>query len=123
VDETPTTPAEFFAGHELGLATFERVSELVRPTGPFEVRVSKSEVAFRRRRGFAYLWLPRMYLKEPTAEVILTIALGRLDDSPRFKEVAHPSAAHWMHHLEVHSLDDLDDEVDTWLREAAERAT
>lgn len=123
VGETPTTPAEFFAGHELGLAAFERVCDLLRPTGPFEVRVSKSQVALRRRRGFAYLWLPGQYLEHPTAEVVLTIALGRLDESIRFKQVAHLSAAHWMHHFEIRALGDLDDEVGTWLREAAERAS
>jgi hypothetical protein len=36
--------------------------------------------------------------------------------------VAHPSPAHWMHHLEVHDPAELDDQVVAWLREAAERA-
>jgi hypothetical protein len=27
-----------------------------------------------------------------------------------------------MHHLEIHSLDELDDEIAAWLREAAEAA-
>lgn len=90
--------------------------------GPFDVRVSKSQVAFRRRRGFAYLWMPGKYLRKPTAEVVLSIALGRLDESRRFKEVVHPAPAHWMHHLEIHGLGDVDEEVADWLREAAERA-
>ena len=123
VRNTPRTPEEFFAGHELGLAAFEKLSDSLRAIGPFEVRVSRSQVALRRRRGFAYLWLPGQYLKKPTAEVVLTIALGRAVESPRFKEVAHPSSAEWMHHLEIHALSDLDEEVETWLREAAERAT
>jgi hypothetical protein len=55
--------------------------------------------------------------------VVLSIALGRRDDSPRWKEVAHPSPKHWIHHLEVRDLADIDDEVAGWLREAAERAT
>ena len=123
VGDTPTAPGEFFAGHELGLAALEKVCDQVRATGPVEVRVSRSQVALRRRRGFAYLWLPGQYLEKPAADVVLTIALGRHVQSPRFKEVAHPSAAVWMHHLEVQALSDLDDEVGTWLREAAERAT
>lgn len=121
--DTPTTPEQFFAGCELGLAAFEEICERVRASGPFEVRVSKSQVALRRRRGFAYLWLPGQYLARPTAEVVLTIALGRAVESARFKEVAHPNSAEWMHHLEIRALSDLDDEVGTWLREAAERAT
>jgi len=30
--------------------------------------------------------------------------------------------AHWMHHLEIQDLGDLDHEVEQWLREAADRA-
>lgn len=123
VGGTPAKPEEFFAGHGLGLAAFEKLSEGLRAFGPLEVRVSKGQVALRRRRGFAYLWLPGQYLKKPTAEVVLTIALGRLVESPRFKKVAHHGSADWMHHLEIHALSDLDDEVESWLREAAERAT
>jgi hypothetical protein len=104
------------------LAVYEKVRAIVDRLGPFDVRVSKSQVAFRRRRGFAYLWMPGKYLRKPTAEVVLSIALGRLDESRRFKEVVHPAPAHWMHHLEIHGLGDVDEEVADWLREAAERA-
>jgi hypothetical protein len=116
------TPEEFFAGHPAALATFGRVCEVLDRIGPYEVRVTKSQVAFRRRRGFAYLWLPGRYLRSPTAEVVLSIALGRRDGSARFKEVVQVSQRHWMHHLEIHGLDDLDDEIAGWLREAADRA-
>jgi hypothetical protein len=46
------------------------------------------------------------------------MALGRAYESPRFKEVVHPAPDIWMHHLEVRSLTDLDEEVAGWLREA-----
>jgi hypothetical protein len=64
-----------------------------------------------------------MYIDDPGAEVILSIVLGRSERSPRCKEVAHPAAAHWIHHLEVGDPADLDDEVAAaWLREAADHA-
>ena len=112
----------FFAGSPLGRAVFERVRAATDAAGGCRIRVSPSQVAFRRRRGFAYLWLPGRYLARPTAEVVLTIALGRHDPSPRWKEVAHPARAHWMHHLELHDPADVDEEVARWLREAADRA-
>lgn len=87
-----------------------------------QLRASKSQVSFRRDRGFAYIWAPGKYLANPDAEVVLSIALGRHDDSPRFKEVAHPSPKHWIHHLEVGEIDEVDEEVAAWLTEAAERA-
>jgi hypothetical protein len=88
------------------------------------VRTSTSQVALRRSggRGFAYLWLPRRYLGARGAPLALSIVLGRHDPSPRFKEVAHPSPAHWIHHLEVHDVLDVDGEVAAWLREAVEHA-
>ncbi len=84
--------------------------------------MTKSQIAFRRRTGFAYLWAPGKYLDNPEAEVVLSIALGRHDHSPRFKEVAHPSSRHWIHHLEIRQVTDIDEEVTAWLDEAAERA-
>jgi hypothetical protein len=106
----------------LALAAYERVREIVSAVEGVKVRASKSQVAFRRRRGFAWLWVPGRYLRRPAADVVLSLALTRHDPSPRFKEVVHPAPAHWMHHLEVRAIDELDDEVEGWLREAAERA-
>jgi hypothetical protein len=115
-------PEDFFAGHPRSLAIFEKVRSSLDELGPYDVRASKSQVAFRRKRGFAYLWLPGQYLANPQAETVLSIALGREDASPRWKEVVHPAKAHWMHHLEVHDPGELDADVVAWLREAYARA-
>ncbi len=114
------TPAELFAGNEVGLDVYDRVRAIL--GGDIEVRTTKSQISFRRKRGFAYLWAPGQYLRDPDAQVVLSIALERHDVSARFKEVAHPSPKHWIHHLEIHQVSDIDDEVATWLAEAAERA-
>ena len=119
---TEQPPEEFFAGHPDAMAVYLHVLSLTGELGPVEVRVSRSQVAFRRRTGFAYLWLPGRWLSHPSAEVVLSIALARPDGSARFKQVAHPAPKVWMHHLEVHSVADLDAEVARWLREAYERA-
>jgi hypothetical protein len=116
-------PLDLLEGHPTGVAVYERVRTRLADLGPFEVRTSKSQIAFRRTRGFAYLWLPGRYLTNPDAEIVLSIALGRHDHSERFKEVVHPAAHHWMHHLELSGPEEVDDEVVEWLREAAEHAT
>ena len=117
------TPEEYFAEHPLPLAVFRKVYAIVDRCGPFDLRVSKSQVAFRRKRGFAYLWMPGKYVRKPGAEIVLSLCLGRRDDSKRFKQVAHPTPWNWIHHLEVHHIDDIDDEVARWLQEAADYAS
>jgi hypothetical protein len=116
-------PENLFAGHPDARAVFEKVRSVLNRLGPVEVRTAKSQVAFRRKRGFAFLWIPGRYLSKPTPEVVLSIALGRHDRSPRFKEVAHPAPSQWMHHLEIRDAGDIDDEVVGWLCEAADRAS
>ena len=116
------TPEEHLAGHPVALATYAAVRDLVAGTGDTDVRTTKSQIAFRRRRGFAYLWLPGRYLAHPGADVVLSVVLGRRDPSPRWKEVVHPAPDHWMHHLEIQGAAEIDAEVAAWLREAADRA-
>lgn len=107
----------FFAGHPDGQGVAAAVVRAVGSVGPHEVRVSRSQVAFRRRTGFAYLWRPGQYVASDVPAV-LSIALPREDASPRWKEVVHPSARTWMHHLELRAPGDVDAEVRAWLGEA-----
>lgn len=122
VPDEPATPEAFLAGHPVALATWDAVRSAVDACGPYAVRVTRSQVALRRRRGFAYLWLPGRWLRRPGADVVLSIALDREIPSPRFKQVAHPAPATWMHHLEVRDAVEVDGEVVGWLRDAYARA-
>ena len=114
---------EFFSGHPDAQSVHEALCRLLADLGPYAVRITRSQVAYRRRRAFAFLWLPGRYLRRPSSEVVVSIALGRLDPSARFKEVTEVTPGRWMHHLEVGGPDDLDDEVAAWLCEAATAAT
>ena len=114
----PSTPEQLFSGHPLPLAVVDWVTSQVDALGGTTRRTSRSQVGFSRRRGFAYVWRPGQYLRAPDAEAVLTVVLDREDPSPRWKSVVHPSPLHWTHHLEVRSIDDLDDEVAGWVTEA-----
>jgi hypothetical protein len=117
------TEEEFFDGHPFARQVYDRVRALLGELGPDGIRIGRSQISFRRSRGFAYLWIPGRHLRNPDADVVLSIALDRRIDSPRFKEVVHPSARTWMHHLEIYRLADVDDEVRGWLAEAATGAS
>jgi hypothetical protein len=115
------TPDEFFAGRDESKRIFDVVAQAVAAVGPAQIRVSKSQVAFRRRTGFAYAWMPQMYLGRG-APLVLTVGLRRQDGSPRWKQVVEAAPGRFTHHLELASPEDVDDEVRRWLREGWEAA-
>ena len=119
----PITPEEYFQDSPLGLAVHREVHHLLVMNWPdVAVRTTKSQVAFRRERGFAFLWRPRQYLRAASADVVLSLALSRRLESVRFKQVVQPSRGTWMHHLEIGAVEDVDQEVEEWLDEAAAAA-
>jgi hypothetical protein len=116
-DAVPRTPAQFFAGSPGGLRLYEAVATVVADLGPHEVLVSRSQIAFRRRRGFAYVWRPGRYVRSDVPAV-LSLALPHELAAPRFKEVVRVAPTTWMHHLELDDVAQVDDEVAGWLAAA-----
>ena len=114
----PMTLDEFFAGQEESRHIFEAVRDAVDAVGQAELRVTKSQVAFRRRRAFAWAWMPSTYLHGRHAPLVLTISLRRRDPSTRWKEIVEPTPGRFTHHLELYAPSDIDDEVRAWLQEA-----
>jgi hypothetical protein len=112
------SPEESFGGHPDAGRIHNAVCALLERIGPCTCRVTRSQVAFRRRVGSAYLWLPGRWLRRPSSAVVLSSVLRRPDSSPRVKKVAHPAEHLWAAHLEIRSVEDLDGEVEAWLREA-----
>jgi len=49
------TPEEFLGESDLGLAVFETVSGLLSSFSDVTIKTTKSQIAFGRRRGFAYI--------------------------------------------------------------------
>ena len=82
---------DFFAGQEESRLIFEALRSAVDAVGQAELRVTKSQVAFRRRRAFAWAWMPGTYLRGRHAPLVLTISLRRRDSSTRWKEIVEPS--------------------------------
>ena len=113
---------DHFAGLETSRRLFDALAEAVARLGDVDVKVTKTQVAFRRRVNFAYAWVPQKHLGCPAAPLVLTVALHRRDTSPRWKEVVEPAPGRFTHHLELHQPDELDEEVTGWLREAWEGA-
>jgi hypothetical protein len=113
---------EFFAEHEESRPLFDEVRNAVEALGPGTMKVSKSQVAFGRKTLFAFAWIPDMYLGRTGVPLVLTVGLWRRDGSPRWKQVVQPAPGRFTHHLEIHRISEVDDEVRAWLKEAWEDA-
>jgi hypothetical protein len=112
------TLEEFFLGFEESRPLLEALRRALDLVGPSDMRVTKSQVAFRRRKAFAWTWVPARYLRGKSAPLVLTLAFPHRDPSPRWKQIVEPRPGTFIHHLELHSAADLDDEVIRWLRGA-----
>ena len=77
-----STPQEFFAGSAAGLALFEAVAETIATFGSAAMKGSKSQIAFRRRKAFAFVWRPDRYV---TTDVPAVLSFGAPQElhSPR----------------------------------------
>ena len=116
------SPDEFLDRQPDAKPLFAAVQMAVKKAGKASIRVTKSRIAFRRRKNFAFVWLPGQYLHGKVAPLVLTLALPTRAPSPRWKEVVEPAPGHFTHHLELHKVGDVDDEVVKWLRLAWEAA-
>ena len=112
------TVEDFFKGHDLSRQIFEAVRLAVETAGPAELRVSKSQISFRRHRLFAWVWMPGQYLRGNVAPLVLTFSFRQRDPSPRWKEIVEPAPGRFTHHLELYSAAGVDDEVRCWLHDA-----
>lgn len=113
---------EFFAGYDESRPLFEAARVAIGSAGESTMKVSKTQVSFTRRRGFAWTWIPERSLGRPAAPLVLSIALLRRDPSPRWKQVVEVRRGLFMHHLEVRDAAEIDAQVADWLREAWEDA-
>jgi hypothetical protein len=94
------TPEQFFEGSPIGLTLYKAVADTISSIGPAEVRVTKSQIAFKARKGFACVWRPRL-VPGDRLPAVLSFALPQELHSPRFKKVAHPAPRVWMRHIEL----------------------
>ncbi len=109
---------EFFLGQESSRPLFEAVRSAIDAIGPTELRISKSQIAFWRRRAVARVWIPARDLGGHPAPLVLTLGFYERDPSPRWKEIVEPAPGRFTHHLDLHSAGDIDEEVLLWLRKA-----
>ena len=83
------------------------------------VEIFKTQISFRSKRGFAYVWLPGRKLKNrPVRYLVLSFGLDKRIQSPRILESVETYKNRWMHHLIIENQAEIDDEVMDWINQA-----
>lgn len=109
--------------NETSRELYDAVLAKIDSLGPSSIRITKSQVAFRRKRPFAWVWIPAQYLaRSGLAPLVLTLVFPFRDKSPRWKEIVEPASGKFTHHLELRDLKEVDGEVEAWLRQAWDAA-
>ena len=116
------TVEEFFGEQAGSRQLFDALLGLLHQIGPTGRQVTKSQIAFHRVKPFAWVWMPGKYLRGRVAPLVLSLSFPSRDPSPRWKSIVEPARGRFMHHLELYSFEDIDDQVNEWLRLAWELA-
>jgi len=110
----------FFKNSSELMGLFEHLKEvLFARMEPIGLSVQKTQIAFRSRRSFAYVWLPIRPMKNrPDLYIILSFGLDHLISSPRIVEAVEVRPNRWTHHLIISKCSEIDEEILSWLDQA-----
>ena len=111
MDETAATDALFSGKDPVVRAIYERVLAALHPLGPFTAEAKKTSIHLVRSSGFAGVHPRKNYL-------YLNLRLDRALDSPRTAKTEQVSKNRWHNEIKIESPDEVDEELQTWLREA-----
>ena len=112
----------FFDGDPAALplyVAFERAVEALVPGAG--VKVQKTQITFTNPRVFAAVsFLPvRRKSLRPERYITVTLGLNRRLDSPRVDAASEPYPGRWTHHFLIAAPEEIDGEMEEWIREAA----
>ena len=116
----------FFFGERMdALPMYERLENAILTRIPdVKIKIAKTQITFANRRGFAYVSFPpcRKAKDRPAVWMTVTFGLGCRKGSPRIDVATEPYAGRWTHHVIVGSVEEIDEELLSWIQEAAEFA-
>lgn len=112
--------ASFFSKMPEVIPLYERIEgKILDEFEDAKIEIRKTQIAFKSKRGFVYIWLPVRNMKNrPEYYLLLSISLNKRIDSPRITESVETYKNRWIHHLVIEKSEELNDELMGWIREA-----
>ena len=112
----------FFDKHMDVLLLYEYLeTEIKRRVPDTKVKVSKSQITFANKHGYAFVSFNpcRKATLRPATWMTVSFGLAYRKESSRIDVAAEPYPNRWTHHVMVGSKDEIDDELLSWIEEAA----
>lgn len=115
----------FFEGHLDALPLYELLEQRIRnEIDDVRVKVQKTQISFYNKRLFACVSFLRIRKKAecPNPFLVVTFGLAHQAVSPRIEVATEPYPNRWTHHLLLSKAEEIDDELMSWIHEAADFA-
>ena len=112
----------FFNEKPVALPLYEAFAQrFFAEIGNVTVKVQKTQISFSNKYNFAFVsFLPARKAKErPETYITVTFGLRYKKESPRIDTASEPYPNRWTHHMLISSVDEIDDELMGWIKEAA----
>lgn len=111
---------QFFNGKMDELALYNALYERMAGELPdFSVKVSKTQISFSNKYGFAYVSSPDRRMRgRQGIYIIVTFGLNRHEPHPRIAGAVEPYPGRWTHHVVVQAMDEIDAQLMGWIKEA-----
>lgn len=112
----------FFENHTDALPLYEafarRVTEEI---DNVQIKVQKTQISFYNRHLFACVSFTAVRKKRdrPGAYIVVSIGLPERLESPRVDAAVQPYPNRWTHHLLLSDPGEVDDELLSWVKQAA----
>ena len=109
----------FFSGHPDALGLYQALETWMYEAFPHvEKRVMKTQISFYNRHLFACVSFTRVKRKAELPEGWLTLTLGFPTplDSPSVAVRTEAYPGRWTHHFVLSSIEELDEEMTSWIR-------
>ena len=112
----------FFGEKPAALPLYEEFAKrLLAEIDNVTVKVQKTQISFSNKYNFAFVSLlpVRKAKARPETWITVTFGLQYKKESPRIDVASEPYPNRWTHHMLISSVDEIDDELMGWIKEAA----
>ncbi len=111
----------FFNRHPNAFPIYDALEELIFTVFPgVNKRVHKTQISFSNRHVFACISFTRVKKKQdlPDPYIVITLGLPCAIDSSRIAVKSEPYPGRWTTHIVIGSVDEIDKELVSWIRQA-----